>query len=95
MCRNSNALSHDGSSMKTLLSIGGSTYSQAGHFNFVTDAGARATFVSTAITLLEDNGFDGMCVGYRPVDELHLTISAVTLTTSIPRRQTREMGLPR
>ena len=46
--------------MKTLLSVGGWTYSQSGHFNFVTNAAARATFVSTAITLLEDNGFDGL-----------------------------------
>ncbi|KDN36633.1 hypothetical protein RSAG8_10736, partial [Rhizoctonia solani AG-8 WAC10335] len=48
-------------SLKVLLSIGGWTYSQAGHFNFVTDASARATFSSSAISLLEDNGLDEDC----------------------------------
>lgn len=51
-------------SLKTLLSVGGWTYSQSGHFNFVTNAGARATFISTAITLLEDNGFDGIDIDF-------------------------------
>ncbi|EJD41329.1 glycoside hydrolase family 18 and carbohydrate-binding module family 5 protein [Auricularia subglabra TFB-10046 SS5] len=50
--------------IKTLLSIGGWTYSQAGHFNFVTNAGARATFVSSAITLLENFGFDGIDIDF-------------------------------
>lgn len=50
--------------LKTLLSFGGWTYSQAGHLNFVTDPTARATFISTAITLLEDNGFDGIDIDY-------------------------------
>ncbi|GAB1522165.1 Chitinase 4 [Rhizoctonia solani] len=51
-------------SLKVLLSIGGWTYSQAGHFNFVTNPSARATFVSSAITLLEDNGLDGIDIDY-------------------------------
>lgn len=34
--------------------------SQDGHFSFVTDAGLRATFVSTATQIVEDYGFDGM-----------------------------------
>ncbi|CAE6523907.1 unnamed protein product [Rhizoctonia solani] len=51
-------------SLKVLLSIGGWTYSQAGHFNFVTDASARATFSSSAISLLEDNGLDGVDIDY-------------------------------
>lgn len=46
--------------IKVLLSIGGWTYSQAGHFNFVTSASARATFVNSSIALMEDNGLDGM-----------------------------------
>ncbi|PBK67315.1 hypothetical protein ARMSODRAFT_1020787 [Armillaria solidipes] len=40
--------------IKVLLSIGGWTYSQAGHFAFVTSESSRATFVSTAVTLIED-----------------------------------------
>ncbi|KAK7052395.1 glycoside hydrolase superfamily [Favolaschia claudopus] len=46
--------------LKVLLSIGGWTYSQNGHFNFVTDAGARATFVNSAVQMVEDYGFDGI-----------------------------------
>ncbi|KAJ7489454.1 glycoside hydrolase superfamily [Mycena latifolia] len=46
--------------LKVLLSIGGWTYSQSGHFAFVTDAASRATFVSGAVQLIEDYGFDGI-----------------------------------
>jgi len=31
-----------------------------GHFNFVTDSGIRAAFVSSAVQFVEDYGFDGM-----------------------------------
>ncbi|KAH8923667.1 carbohydrate-binding module family 5 protein [Atractiella rhizophila] len=50
--------------LKTLLSVGGWTYGQAGHFNFVTNPSARATFIQTAITLMEDCGFDGIDIDY-------------------------------
>ncbi|KAG8682166.1 hypothetical protein FRC08_015146 [Ceratobasidium sp. 394] len=46
--------------IKVSLSIGGWTYSQAGHFDFVTSPTARATFVNSSIALMEDNGLDGM-----------------------------------
>ncbi|RDB26841.1 Chitinase 1 [Hypsizygus marmoreus] len=46
--------------LKVLLSIGGWTYSQAGHFNFVTSSSSRATFVTSAVQLVEDYGFDGV-----------------------------------
>lgn len=46
--------------LKVLLSVGGWTYSQAGHFNFVTSATSRATFVTNAVQLIEDYGFDGI-----------------------------------
>lgn len=46
------------------LSIGGWTYSQSGHFNFVTDATKRATFVSSAVQLIEDYGFDGIDIDF-------------------------------
>ncbi|KAI0338406.1 hypothetical protein BDW22DRAFT_711587 [Trametopsis cervina] len=49
---------------KVTLSIGGWTYSQSGHFNFVTDATKRATFVSSAVQLIEDYGFDGIDIDF-------------------------------
>ncbi|CAE7085279.1 unnamed protein product [Rhizoctonia solani] len=50
--------------LKTVLTFGGWTYSQAGHFNFTTNAASRATFVKTAIQLMEDNGFDGIDIDW-------------------------------
>jgi hypothetical protein len=49
-------------SLKVILSFGGWTYSQAGHFDFVTNATSRATFAQTAVQILEDNGLDGLYV---------------------------------
>ncbi|KAJ7182618.1 glycoside hydrolase superfamily [Mycena crocata] len=46
--------------LKVLLSVGGWTYSQAGHFSFVTNAASRATFVSAAVQAIEDYGLDGI-----------------------------------
>ena len=46
--------------LKVSLSVGGWTYSQDGHFSFVTDATKRQTFVNSAIQLIEDYGFDGI-----------------------------------
>ncbi|KAF9531136.1 glycoside hydrolase superfamily [Crepidotus variabilis] len=45
---------------KVLLSIGGWTNSQAGHFNFVTNPSARTAFVNSAVQMIEDYGFDGI-----------------------------------
>ncbi|KAI0746667.1 glycoside hydrolase superfamily [Daedaleopsis nitida] len=50
--------------IKILLSVGGWTYAQRGDFNFVTDANKRATFVSSAVQLIEDYGFDGIDIDY-------------------------------
>ncbi len=50
--------------LKVLLSVGGWTYSQSGHFNFITDAGKRATFVTSAVQLVEDYGFDGIDIDF-------------------------------
>lgn len=46
--------------LKVLLSIGGWTYSQENHFDFVTDASLRSAFITSAVQLIEDYGFDGM-----------------------------------
>ncbi|KAI9438518.1 glycoside hydrolase family 18 protein [Lactarius indigo] len=50
--------------LKVLLSVGGWTYSQSGHFSFVTDSSLRATFVSSAIQLIKDYGFDGIDIDF-------------------------------
>lgn len=50
--------------LKVLLSVGGYTYSQDGNFNFLTNAAARATFVTDAVQLIEDYGFDGIDLDY-------------------------------
>ncbi|KAF6760385.1 glycoside hydrolase family 18 protein [Ephemerocybe angulata] len=50
--------------LKVLLSIGGWTYSQSGHFGFVTSSSARDTFVADAIKLVEDYGFDGIDIDF-------------------------------
>ncbi|KAB5593793.1 Endochitinase 1 [Ceratobasidium theobromae] len=50
--------------LKTVLSCGGWTFSQAGHFAFATNKTSRATFVKTAVQLLEDNGFDGLNIDW-------------------------------
>ncbi|TRM60993.1 glycoside hydrolase family 18 protein [Schizophyllum amplum] len=47
-------------SLKVLLSVGGYTWSQEGHFGFVTNDAARAQFVTDAVQLIEDYGFDGI-----------------------------------
>ena len=46
--------------LKITLSVGGWTYSQNGHFSFVTDATKRQTFVNSALQLIEDYGLDGL-----------------------------------
>ncbi|KAF8201052.1 glycoside hydrolase superfamily [Mycena galopus ATCC 62051] len=46
--------------LKVSLSIGGYTYSQDGHFAFVTDATSRATFVTSAVGMIQNYGFDGI-----------------------------------
>ncbi|KZW02897.1 hypothetical protein EXIGLDRAFT_636953 [Exidia glandulosa HHB12029] len=50
--------------LKVILSVGGWTYSLAKHFDFVTNEAARATFVSSAVTMLEDYGLDGIDIDF-------------------------------
>ncbi|KAF7377724.1 hypothetical protein MSAN_00195400 [Mycena sanguinolenta] len=55
--------------LKVSLSIGGWTYSQDGHFAFVTNAAARATFVTDAVAMIENYGFDGIDLDFEyPAD---------------------------
>ena len=44
--------------------MGGGTNSSNGHFGFITDATKRATFVSSALELIEDYGLDGIDIDY-------------------------------
>ncbi|KAM5540815.1 hypothetical protein V8D89_005459 [Ganoderma adspersum] len=50
--------------IKTVLSVGGGSRSAKGHFNFVTSASKRATFVKSAVQMVEDYGFDGIDIDY-------------------------------
>ncbi|KAE9407810.1 hypothetical protein BT96DRAFT_914466 [Gymnopus androsaceus JB14] len=50
--------------LKVLLSVGGWTYSQAGHFDFVTDPTKRDAFTTSAISYIENFGFDGIDLDY-------------------------------
>ncbi|KII85595.1 carbohydrate-binding module family 5 protein [Plicaturopsis crispa FD-325 SS-3] len=50
--------------LKVLLSIGGWTYSQENHFDFVTDASLRSAFITSAVQLIEDYGFDGIDIDF-------------------------------
>ncbi|WWC90501.1 uncharacterized protein L201_005437 [Kwoniella dendrophila CBS 6074] len=54
--------------LKTLLSIGGATYSE--NFANITQAKWRETFVNTSITLLNDYGFDGLDIDFGMLNEL-------------------------
>lgn len=69
--------------LKVSLSVGGWTYSQAGHFNFVTDATKRATFVSSALKLIEDYGFDGIDLDFEYPSNTALGQGFADLLTSL------------
>lgn len=55
--------------LKTLFSVGGWTYSQDKHFDFVMDSDARAKFVSDAVQFIEDYGFDGIDIDYEALTD--------------------------
>ncbi|PPQ99959.1 hypothetical protein CVT24_009538 [Panaeolus cyanescens] len=69
--------------LKVLLSIGGWTYSQAGHFNFVTNPSARTNFVNSAVQLIEDYGFDGIDIDYEYPSTPELGQGLADLVTSL------------
>ncbi|PIL29808.1 hypothetical protein GSI_08014 [Ganoderma sinense ZZ0214-1] len=48
--------------LKTVLSVGGGSCSD--HFSFITDSSKRATFVTSAVQMIEDYGFDGTDVDF-------------------------------
>ncbi|KAI0816864.1 glycosyl hydrolases family 18-domain-containing protein [Trametes gibbosa] len=69
--------------LKVLLSIGGWTYSQSGHFNFVTDATKRATFVTSAVSMIENYGFDGIDIDFEYPNSDALASGFADLLTSL------------
>ncbi|KAI0646214.1 glycosyl hydrolases family 18-domain-containing protein [Trametes meyenii] len=69
--------------LKVLLSIGGWTYSQSGHFNFVTDAAKRATFVNSAVSMIENYGFDGVDIDFEYPNSDALASGFASLLTSL------------
>ena len=69
--------------IKVLLSIGGWTYSQDGHFNFVTDATSRATFVSNAVSFVENFGLDGVDIDFEYPDSDDLASGFASLLTEL------------
>ncbi|KAH0828629.1 glycosyl hydrolases family 18-domain-containing protein [Lanmaoa asiatica] len=57
--------------LKVLLSVGGWTYSQDGHFSFLTDSDLRGNFVASAVQLIKDYGFDGLDIDFEyPANEV-------------------------
>ncbi|KAI9456421.1 glycoside hydrolase family 18 and carbohydrate-binding module family 5 protein [Boletus coccyginus] len=50
--------------LKVLLSIGGWTYSQDGHFAFLTNSDLRGNFVASVVQLVKDYGFDGIDIDF-------------------------------
>ncbi|EJD52712.1 hypothetical protein AURDEDRAFT_158445 [Auricularia subglabra TFB-10046 SS5] len=55
--------------LKVLMSVGGWTYSQDGHFDFVTNAESRAKFVVDSIKFIEDYGLDGIDIDYEALTD--------------------------
>ncbi|CDO69059.1 Glycoside Hydrolase Family 18 / Carbohydrate-Binding Module Family 5 protein [Trametes cinnabarina] len=69
--------------LKVLLSVGGWTYSQAGHFSFVTDATKRATFVTSAVSMIENYGFDGIDIDFEYPNSADLANGFASLLASL------------
>ncbi|KAI0330677.1 hypothetical protein GY45DRAFT_730642 [Cubamyces sp. BRFM 1775] len=69
--------------LKVLLSIGGWTYSQYGHFSFITDSTKRATFVNSAVSLIENYGFDGVDIDFEYPTTPALASGYASLLTSL------------
>ncbi|KAI0360781.1 hypothetical protein OH77DRAFT_1517210 [Trametes cingulata] len=69
--------------LKVLLSVGGWTYSQYGHFGFVTDATKRANFVTSAVSMIENYGFDGIDIDFEYPSSDALATGFASLLTSL------------
>ena len=69
--------------LKVLLSVGGYTYSQEGHFDFVTDSSLRATFVTSATSFVENFGLDGIDIDFEYANTPELAAGFADLLTEL------------
>ncbi|EPS99490.1 hypothetical protein FOMPIDRAFT_40309 [Fomitopsis schrenkii] len=69
--------------LKVLLSVGGYTYSQEGHFDFVTDASLRAAFVNSSTSFIENFGFDGIDIDFEYANTPELAAGFADLLTEM------------
>ncbi|OCH89471.1 hypothetical protein OBBRIDRAFT_664377 [Obba rivulosa] len=69
--------------LKVLLSVGGYTYSQDGHFSFVTDDSLRSAFVTSVVSFVENFGFDGIDIDFEYADTPALAQGFADLLTEL------------
>ena len=69
--------------LKVLLSVGGYTYSQEGHFNFVTDSSLRAAFVNSSTSYIENFGLDGIDIDFEYANTPELAAGFASLLTEM------------
>lgn len=69
--------------LKVLLSVGGYTYSQDGHFDFVTDASLRAAFVNSSTSYIENFGLDGIDIDFEYANTPALAAGFADLLTEM------------
>ncbi|PIL35013.1 hypothetical protein GSI_02800 [Ganoderma sinense ZZ0214-1] len=69
--------------IKTVLSVGGGSYSHAGAFNFITDSSKRSTFVKSAVQLVEDYGLDGIDIDFEFPDTTAKGSGLASLVTEL------------
>ena len=54
----------DNRHLKVILSVGGDTFSKQWYWDFLPNKTERATFVSSAVQMIKDYGFDGIDIDY-------------------------------
>ncbi|KAH9832008.1 glycoside hydrolase superfamily [Rhodofomes roseus] len=69
--------------LKVLLSVGGYTYSQDGHFSFVTNDSLRSAFVSSATSYIENFGLDGIDIDFEYANTPALAAGFASLLTEL------------
>lgn len=69
--------------LKVLLSVGGYTYSQDGHFAFVTNPSLRAAFVRSSTSYIENFGLDGIDIDFEYANTPALAAGFADLLTEM------------